>query len=270
MSTGNCHGWLASESYLHSSPRYNRSTRIDFVCPGPNDHNNELQLVQEAANCQYQFIWKTQLACSNEPAVVSGSGCSVTDPVTNTVLDFSSIAGQSFPVHVQQGTSYYVYVFACRLFQTNLLTNAVPPLVITCQHVIDLPTCLVMIRQPWRVKSWQTVPSQRIALAVVSIARKVLGRLLPDKLSWLTRFRVSCKMQPICAQAHLLVSHWSHALIAKVRTRYAVSRPCFQSNYRPRVSLRRDCRERSPRIYQRDRHVHVSSLSQFRFDSGPI
>jgi hypothetical protein len=123
--------------------RYNRSTRIDFVCPGPDDVDNDLQFAQEAPDCQYQFLWKTQLACDTTPQVNTGSHCQVEDPITGTSLDFSAIGGTSYPVQVAQGGSFYVYV-APLDFVALLLFRVAPParLHATCRCVFASAHCI--------------------------------------------------------------------------------------------------------------------------------
>jgi len=83
---------------------YERSTRIDFICP-KDGMEKQLHFVGESdLDCTYYFIWETPAACPVH--IITGKNCVVTDPFTGMSLDMSPLKARG-PYTITDGEYKY-------------------------------------------------------------------------------------------------------------------------------------------------------------------
>lgn len=100
----NCHSGAAN--------RHTRSTTINFYCD-PAGGLGEPRYISET-DCYYMFEWYSSAACAlgNE---TQGSDCTVADPRTGHVFDFSTLGNTTGDYHVVDGDGEFTYYFnICR------------------------------------------------------------------------------------------------------------------------------------------------------------
>lgn len=78
-------------TYCHNNT-YPRSMLITFTCK-PGSLGNPT-FITETSQCQYVFQWETSVACDASNGTVS-TGCSVRNPLTNNLYDFSGLSNPS-------------------------------------------------------------------------------------------------------------------------------------------------------------------------------
>ncbi|XP_041350855.1 cation-independent mannose-6-phosphate receptor-like [Gigantopelta aegis] len=92
------------------NPSKNMSSRIVFTCkPGASEGTPELDAVTE--DCQYVFVWETEVVCHGDTREKENKSCKYTNPFTKLVYDLSSLNNPiEVPVSRHSRSKYYVQV----------------------------------------------------------------------------------------------------------------------------------------------------------------